>query len=76
MAVFRYAGNNLHTSLHGSKGKRGKTVMFRFRLTNGTTLEYKPKGKAAFDVGDEVTIEDARVIRHLKVDPRFELVSE
>ena len=76
MAVFKYIGDGLHMSLHGSHGQRGKAVAFRYRMKDGTKVEHTPDGKPAFDVNDELTVTDERVIRHMKVDPRFELVSE
>ena len=77
MAIFKYTGNSLHTGLHGARGARGKPVAFRFHMKRGGKVEFRPKGgKPHFDKGDEFEVINTRVIRHLKVDPRFELVSE
>lgn len=75
MAIFRFVGNSLHNSIHGS-GARGGVTKIRLRKYDGTKEEHTPNGKPHFEANDEIEVTDARAIRHLKVDPRFELVSE
>lgn len=76
MAIFRFLGDALHASIHGSRGARGKVKKLRFHMRDGTKVEHVPNGKPNFDALDELEVTDPRIIRHLKVDPRFELVSE
>lgn len=77
MAIFRFVGDALHASIHGSRGARGKVTKLRFHMRDGTKVEHvPPQGKPNFDALDQLEVTDPRVIRHLKIDPRFELVSE
>ena len=80
MAVFKLKEESQQPSrgkLHGTKGHRGVVKEIRLHLHDGSKMSVKPaKEKNQLDSADTFEVTDERAIRHLTVDPRFELVQE
>jgi hypothetical protein len=63
--------------LHGTKGHAGVVKEIRLHLHDGSTMSVKPSlAKSALTHSDTFEVTDERAIRHLTIDPRFELVQE
>lgn len=76
MARFRYKGLQDRPKLRGSRGQMGTVKELRLRTREGGKLALKPAQGQNIAAGYVFDVTDERAIRHLKADPRFELISE